>query len=69
MAKAKKEMLIGELLKLDEQVAAILMRSGMNCVGCPSARGETLEQACEVHEMDADALIEEINLLLDTASA
>jgi len=38
---------------------------GMHCLGCPSARGETIEQACEVHGVDADALVEKINALLD----
>jgi len=67
MAKANKDMLIGDLLRLNEGIAPILMRAGMNCVGCPSARGESLEQACEVHGMEVDNIVEEINLFLQSA--
>ena len=69
MAKAVKEMLIGDLLRLGEGIAPILMRSGMHCVGCPSAQGESLEQACEVHGMEVEGLVEEINLYLEKEGA
>jgi len=71
MAKVTKDMLIGDILKKDEGrgIAEILMRAGMHCVGCPSAASETLEQAGQVHGMDSDVLVEEINLYLQTTSA
>ena len=71
MAKVTKDMLIGDILKKDtgSGIAEILMRAGMHCVGCPSAARETLEQAGMVHSMDADELVEEINLYLQTANA
>ncbi|MDR1706196.1 MAG: DUF1858 domain-containing protein [Clostridiales bacterium] len=58
-----KEMLIGEILRLDDGwgIADILMSNGMHCVGCPSARAESLEQAADVHGMDADAIVTAIN--------
>ena len=40
-----KDMLIGEILKKDQTIAAILMASGMHCVGCPASQGESLEEA------------------------
>ncbi len=59
-----KEMLIGEILQQGgKEAALVLMNSGMHCVGCPSAQGETLEEAAMVHGMDADALVEELNNL------
>ncbi|MCL1998115.1 MAG: DUF1858 domain-containing protein [Turicibacter sp.] len=66
-----KEMSIGELLRKDSGtgVAEILQRAGMHCVGCPSAAHESLEQAGQVHGMDSDALLEEINLYFDTVTA
>jgi len=69
MAKVTKDMLIGDILRQDTGtgIAEILMRSGMHCVGCPSAARESLEQAGMVHNIDADALVEEINLYLQTA--
>ena len=45
-----KDMIIVDLLKVDEAVVPILMASGMHCIGCPSAQGESLEEACFVHE-------------------
>jgi hybrid cluster-associated redox disulfide protein len=61
MAKVSKDMTIGELIRLDQNIAAILMRAGMHCIGCPSAQGETLEEAAMVHGMDADMLEQQIN--------
>ncbi|MGI6095749.1 MAG: DUF1858 domain-containing protein [Lachnospiraceae bacterium] len=61
MAKISKDMTIGELLRMDVNVAAILMRAGMHCVGCPSAQGESLAEACIVHGMDAEMLEQQLN--------
>lgn len=56
-----KEMTIGELLKVKPNAAAILMEMGMHCIGCPSAQGESLEEAAMVHGMNIDILISKIN--------
>lgn len=56
-----KDMLIGEMIYTDPGIAAILMAGGMHCVGCPSAQGESLEEACMVHGIDADELLAKIN--------
>ena len=61
MAQISKDMRIGELLNVDQNIAVILMRAGMHCIGCPSAQGETLEEAAMVHGMDADLLVNQIN--------
>ena len=34
------------------------------CLGCPSARGESIEDACAVHGTDADELVAKINAYL-----
>lgn len=64
MAKVTKDMTIGELLQVDNNIAGILMRAGMHCLGCPSAQGESLEEACMVHGIDCDALVSGINEVL-----
>lgn len=51
---------IGELLTNCPQAADILTGMGMHCIGCPSARRETLEEAAEVHGMDAESLVEDL---------
>lgn len=56
-----KDMTIGELLRVDENIIPILMRAGMHCIGCPSAQGESLEEAAMVHGIDANMLIAQIN--------
>ena len=56
-----KDMTIGELIRMDENIVPILMRAGMHCIGCPSAQGESLEEAAMVHGIDPDALVTEIN--------
>lgn len=56
-----KETKIGEVLDADRGVAPFFLNMGMHCLGCPSARGESIEQACMVHGVDADDLVEELN--------
>ena len=60
-----KEMTIGEILAINPMVAPILMEIGMNCLGCPSAQGETLEEAAMVHGIDVELLVEKINAALN----
>lgn len=65
MAKVSKDMLIGELIQVDQNVIPILMRAGMHCIGCPSAQAESLEEAAMVHGIDADVLVQQINDFLE----
>ena len=70
MAKTvNKDMLIGEIISIDPGNAMILMESGMHCVGCPSAQGETLEEAAMVHGMDCEQIITAINEYLASREA
>ena len=52
---------IGELLEKAPEKAEILLESGMHCLGCPASQAETLEEACEVHGIDVDELVNKIN--------
>ncbi len=65
MTQVTKEMLIGDVITMNRGVIPILMRSGMHCVGCPSAQAESLEEACMVHGMDVNLLVDEINIYLE----
>ena len=60
-ATINKDMIIADMLKIDPGIAAILMASGMHCIGCPSAQGETLDEASMVHGMNADELVVNVN--------
>jgi len=59
-----KDMLIGDILDIDVGIAKFLMEIGMHCLGCPSARGESIEDACMVHGTDVDELLDKINAYL-----
>lgn len=55
-----KETTMGEMLEYDNGIAYVLMQLGMHCVGCPSSVGESLEQACMVHGLDSDKVLQSI---------
>ncbi|MGN0171912.1 MAG: DUF1858 domain-containing protein [Acutalibacteraceae bacterium] len=56
-----KETIIGDVLDADRTTAPYFLEMGMHCLGCPSARGESIEQACMVHGVDADELVKKLN--------
>lgn len=60
MADITKDMTIGEALNVNPEIAPVLMGIGMHCLGCPSAQGETLEEAAMVHGIDVDELMNQI---------
>ncbi len=64
MTEVTKEMLIGDILDADVGTAQFFLNMGMHCLGCPSARGESLEMACQVHGVDVDELVADINAYL-----
>lgn len=57
-----KDTVIGDILDRDGSVAPFFLEMGMHCLGCPASRGETIEQACMVHGVDCDDLIDRLNL-------
>ena len=64
MAKITADTLIMDCLKLNPDSAEILMSYGMHCLGCPSAQGESLEEAALVHGMNPDVLVARLNNFL-----
>ena len=63
-AKVNKAMTIGEILKLDPNMAGVLVSGGMFCVGCPSSQAESLEEAAYVHGIDPEVLEARLNASL-----
>ncbi len=59
--KIEKDMTIGDILDKCPDTAPLFMEMGMHCLGCPSARGESLSDACMVHGVDADEFEKKIN--------
>ncbi|MBQ3407816.1 MAG: DUF1858 domain-containing protein [Clostridia bacterium] len=56
-----KDTKIGELLQEFPDKAEVLLTAGMHCLGCPASQAETLEEACEVHGIDVEELVKELN--------
>ena len=65
MSTINKDMIIAEILDVDRNLASILMASGMHCIGCPSAQGESLEEACMVHGIDVEEVVGRLNEYLE----
>jgi len=65
MAKVTKDMIIADIIGIDPNLIGILMASGMHCVGCPSAQGESLEQAAIVHGIDPEEITNSLNAYLE----
>ena len=59
--KIEKDMTIGELLEKSPEKADILLEAGMHCLGCPASQAETLEEACSVHGLDVEDILEKLN--------
>jgi hydroxylamine reductase len=59
--KFNKDTRIGEILEKAPEKADILLEIGMHCIGCPASLFETLEEACTVHGIDVEEVLEELN--------
>ncbi len=55
------DMLMGDILQAYPEAAEVLMDAGMHCIGCPSSLMESLDDACLVHGLDSDELLEKLN--------
>ena len=56
-----KDTLIGEILEKAPDKADVLLEIGMHCLSCPASMQETLEEACEVHGVDVNEVLEKLN--------
>lgn len=61
MVTITKDTNIGDILDMAPQTAPIFLSIGMHCLGCPSSRGETVAEACAVHGVDVEKLLEAVN--------
>lgn len=64
MTEITKDMTIGDILDERRDTAPFFLEMGMHCLGCPSARGESVADACAVHGVDVDELVSKINAYL-----
>ncbi len=59
--KIEKDTKIGEIVEKAPEKVDILLNAGMHCLGCPASQAETLEEACMVHGIDVEELLEQLN--------
>lgn len=59
-----KDTIIGDILDISKETAPFFLEMGMHCLGCPASRGETIEQACAVHGVNATELVDKLNAFL-----
>lgn len=64
MTQITKDTIIGDILDIAPETAPVFMSIGMHCLGCPASRGETVEQACMVHDVDVDELLAKVNEMI-----
>ena len=67
--KITKETIIGSVLDVAPQAAPLFLAIGMHCLGCPSSRGETVEEACMVHGIDCDSFLLQLNKFIEALEA
>lgn len=61
MAKITGDMIISDVLRKDTGCAPVFFKNGMHCLGCPSAAGESIQDASSAHGIDSDKLVKELN--------
>jgi hybrid cluster-associated redox disulfide protein len=59
--KVTEDTIIGDIMDADESTAEYFLEMGMHCLYCPSSRGESVKQACEVHGVNPEDLIAKLN--------
>ena len=69
MIEITKDTIIGDVLDIAPQTAPIFLSIGMHCLGCPSSRGETVEEACMVHGVDCEPFLAQLNHFLEAYEA
>ena len=67
--KITKDTIIGSVLDIAPQAAPLFLAIGMHCLGCPSSRGEPVEEACMVHGIDCDSFLTQLNKFIEALEA
>lgn len=59
--KFNKDTKIGEIMEVAPEKAEVLLEIGMHCLGCPASQMETIEEACAVHGVEVEEVLEKLN--------
>jgi len=55
---------IADIIRVYPQTIPVFRSFGMGCLGCPSATGEALSKACEIHSIDIEEIISKLNAVI-----
>jgi hybrid cluster-associated redox disulfide protein len=61
MENIHKTTLIGEIVNKYPEAVDVLLEAGMHCLGCPASLAESLEDACLVHGIDTQPVLDALN--------
>ena len=61
MYQIEKETVISDIMANAPYTVPLFKAIGMHCMGCAMASGENVEEACEVHGVDADLFVKHVN--------
>jgi len=56
-----KDMTFAQVLRMSPNVAKVLAKYNLGCIGCMGAQTETLEQGCSAHGLDVDVVVSDLN--------
>ncbi len=56
-----KDTTVGEVLQTKPELKNVLEGFGLHCFGCPMSQMETLEEACQVHDIELDFMLKKLN--------
>ena len=66
MEKINATMSVSQILDMDDEIHTVFLKNGLNCVGCPSALSESLEEAAKGHMVDLNMLLSDLNQYIET---
>ena len=55
---------ISEIIAVYPEGVEVLTAIGMHCIGCFASSMESLEDACMVHDLNPDQVVEAINVVI-----
>ena len=55
------DMLVGDIISKHPLASQFLMECGMGCIQCPASQMESLAEACAVHGIDGDEIVDALN--------
>ena len=67
MATINEKTLVGEIVRAYPEAIEVLLSKGMHCLGCPASQAESIADACMVHGLNPDEVIEAVNAKIEKA--